>query len=47
MNDIRPSLYDGFSVAIWFDEPIDARNFMNRIYDGLTERVRAETRDYG
>ncbi|MGQ2977571.1 MAG: contact-dependent growth inhibition system immunity protein [Sphingopyxis sp.] len=47
VNDIRPSLHDGFSVAIWFDEPIDARNFMNRIYDGLMERVRAETRDYG
>jgi hypothetical protein len=46
VTDIRPSLYDGFSVAIWFDEPIDARNFMNRIYDGLMERVRAETRNH-
>ncbi len=47
VNDIRPSLYDGFSIALEFKEPIEARNFMNRIYDGLMERIRAETRRDG
>jgi len=42
-DDIRPSLDDSFSIDIWFKRPIDARNFMNRIYDGLIEGVRAET----
>lgn len=43
VNDIRPALYDGFSVAIWFKQPVDAHNLMNRIYDGLLEGVKAET----
>lgn len=42
VRDIRPFLEDGFSVGIRFDEPLDARNFMNRVYDSLSERVRAE-----
>lgn len=44
VDDIRPSLYDGFSVHVLFKQPIDARNLMNRVYDGLIEGVRAETR---
>lgn len=44
VNDIRPFLYDGFSVNICFQEAIDARNFMNRIYDELMGRVKAATR---
>jgi hypothetical protein len=43
-DDIRPGLYDSFSVAVRFAGPLDARNMMNRIYDGLMEEVRAETR---
>ncbi len=44
VDDIRPFLEDGFSTDIWFKEPIDARHLMNRVYDGLMEGVRAETR---
>lgn len=44
VDDIRPGLHDSFSIDIWFERPIDARNLMNRIYDGLIESVRAETR---
>lgn len=43
-HDVRPSLHDGFGVRVRFDGPIDGRNFMNRIYDSLIARVRAETR---
>jgi hypothetical protein len=43
-DDIRQSLNDSFSIAVFFKQPIDARNLMNRIYDGLIEGVRAETR---
>lgn len=43
VSDIRPALYGGFSVAIWFKQPVDAHNLMNRIYDGLLEGVKAET----
>jgi hypothetical protein len=44
VDDIRPFLEDGFSVALWFKAPIDARNFMNRLYDELLSGVKAETR---
>jgi hypothetical protein len=44
VNDIRPFLHDGFGVNVRFDQPIDARHFMNRVYDCLIEQVRAETR---
>lgn len=43
VDDVRPSLYDGFAIAVRLDRPIDGRNFMNRIYDGLMEGVRRET----
>jgi hypothetical protein len=42
--DIRPLLKDAFAVAVRFRKPIDARNFMNRVYDELIGGVRAETR---
>ena len=42
-DDIRPFLHDGFGVAVLLRRPIDGRNFMNRIYDGLIAGVRAET----
>lgn len=42
-GDIRPFLHDGFGVAVLLRKPIDGRNFMNRIYDGLIAGVRAET----
>ena len=44
VHDIRPFLEDGFGVACAFKAPVDARNFMNSIYDGLIRGVRAETR---
>jgi len=43
VDDIRPYLIDGFSIDVLFKRSIDARNFMNRLYDGLIEGVRAET----
>ncbi len=43
VRDIRPSLHDGFGIAVRFEGPMEARYLMNRIYDGLMETVRAET----
>lgn len=43
VNDVRPLLDDGFGVALFFKEAIDARNFMNRIYDELLVGVKAQT----
>ena len=43
-DDIRPSLDDSFSIDIWFKRPSDALDLMNRLYEGLIEGVRAETR---
>jgi hypothetical protein len=43
VDDIRPSLDDSFTIDILFKRPIDARNLMNGLYDGLIEGVRAET----
>ena len=40
--DIRRWLGDGFGVDLHFGKPIDARNFMNRIYDGFIQSVRQE-----
>jgi hypothetical protein len=42
-HDIRPFLEDGFAVDLLFETTIDARNFMNRLYDELISGVRAET----
>jgi hypothetical protein len=42
-DDIRPFLHDGFGVAVLLRKPIDGRNFMNRVYDGLISGARAET----
>jgi hypothetical protein len=42
-DDVRPSLYDGFSIAVRLEKPVDGRNFMNRLYDGLIEGVRKES----
>jgi len=43
VDDIRPLLEDGFAVDLCFKEAIGARNFMNRVYDELLVRVKAET----
>ncbi|PZU45349.1 MAG: hypothetical protein DI568_13955 [Sphingomonas sp.] len=43
VEDIRLALDDSFAIDIYFSRPIDAKNFMNRIYDVLIESVRAET----
>ena len=40
--DIRPFLEDGFGVHLLFKTALDARNFMNRVYDDLLSGVRAE-----
>jgi hypothetical protein len=42
VDDIRPLFEDGLAVDLFFDEAIDARNFMNRLYDELLVRVKAE-----
>ena len=47
VNDIRPFLDYGFHIAILFESAIEARHFMNRIYDELLVRVKAETQDHG
>lgn len=43
VDDIRPFLHAGFGVAVLLKKPIDGRNFMNRVYEGLIAGVRAET----
>jgi hypothetical protein len=42
-DDIRPVLYNSFSVAVFFKQSSDARGFMNGIYDGLLDSVKADT----
>lgn len=42
VDDIRPFLLDGFAVDLVFESPLQARSFMNRVYDELIMRVRAE-----
>lgn len=46
VDDIRPSVNDGFLVGVLFKEPIDARNFMNQLHDVFIASVRAETRPH-
>ncbi len=40
-DDLRRFVQDGFGVKVHFQKPIDARNFMNRIYDDLIASIRA------
>ena len=44
VDDIRPLLEYGFRVAILFKTALEARQFMNRIYEELLVRVKAETK---
>ncbi len=44
VHDIRRPLVDGFSVAVYFKKPADARDFMNRVYEALLARVKEQTR---
>ena len=41
-DDIRPFLSDGFGVEIFFSSAIEARHFMNRLYDELIVRSKAD-----
>src|SRR5687768_14700917 len=41
VDDIRPFLDDGFSVDLLFKSALEARNFMNHIYDELLASVKA------
>jgi hypothetical protein len=43
-DDIRRPLADGFSVAVHFKKPADARVFMDGVYETLLAGVKAETR---
>jgi hypothetical protein len=43
VDDIRPLLDDGFSVDLFFKTALDARDFMNRVYEELLVGVKAET----
>lgn len=43
VHNVRPLLNDGFGVDLFFKEAIDARNFMNRVYDELLVGVKAQT----
>jgi hypothetical protein len=42
-DDLRRFVNDEFGVAVWFKKPIDARHFMDRLYDEFIASVRAET----
>ena len=41
VDDIRPLLKGRFGVEIWFETALEARLFMNRLYDGLKSSLRA------
>lgn len=41
-DDIRRFLDHGFGIALHFETPVDARNFMNGIYDSFIRSVRQE-----
>lgn len=43
-DDLRRLLHDGFGVDLWFRKPVDARQFMDRVYETLLASVVAETR---
>ena len=40
VDDIRPFLEGGFGVEVFFETRLEARKFMNRIYDGLKSGLR-------
>ena len=40
VDDIRPFLNDGFGVEVFFETALEARTFMNRVYDGLKTGLR-------
>lgn len=40
VDDIRPFLKDGFDVEVFFGTSLEARTFMNRLYDGLKSGLR-------
>ena len=42
VHDIRPLLDDGLGVCVNFVKPIEARHFMNSVYDRLIESVRRD-----
>jgi hypothetical protein len=43
VDEVRPFLYQGFWIDVVFVSAIDARTFMNQIYDGLLLSVKAGT----
>jgi hypothetical protein len=44
--DPRPAINDGLGVEVWFDTPLEARQFMNAVYDKLIVSIRGEVRDW-
>jgi hypothetical protein len=42
-SDIAASLYDGFEINIYFPSDVEARQFMNMVYEKLITSVRSET----
>jgi hypothetical protein len=42
-DDLRRFVQDGFGVKVHFQEPIDARSFMNRVHDDFIASIRANT----
>ena len=41
VDDIRPFLNDGFGIEVFFETALEARTFMNRVYDGLKSGLRS------
>jgi hypothetical protein len=39
-QDVRPSVNEGFGVEVHFERSIDARHFMNMVYDKLMVSIR-------
>ena len=41
-DDVRPFLTDGFGVEVFFPSALEARQFMNRLYDEMVVRSKAD-----
>jgi hypothetical protein len=40
-QDVRSSVNEGFGVEVYFEKSIDARHFMNMVYDKLMMSIRS------
>lgn len=44
--DPRPAINDGLGIEVWFETPLEARQFMNAVYDKIIVSIRKEVKDW-